>query len=48
MKTNLSHQGHRSRIRKKFLTSLGDELHDYELLEILLFAANPRQDTIAY
>ncbi len=45
MKTNLSHQGHRSRIRKKFLTSLGDELHDYELLEILLFAANPRQDT---
>lgn len=45
MKTNQSHQGHRSRIRKKFLTSLGDELHDYELLEILLFAANPRQDT---
>jgi DNA repair protein RadC len=45
MKTSPSHQGHRSRIRKKFLTSLGDELHDYELLEILLFAANPRQDT---
>ena len=45
MKTNPSHQGHRSRIRKKFLTSFGDELHDYELLEILLFAANPRQDT---
>ena len=45
MKTNPIHQGHRSRIRKKFLTSLGDELHDYELLEILLFAANPRQDT---
>lgn len=37
--------GHRSRIRKKFLASLGDELHDYELLEILLFAASPRQDT---
>ena len=45
MKINPSNQGHRSRIRKKFLTSLGDELHDYELLEILLFAANPRQDT---
>ena len=45
MKTNPIHQGHRSRIRKKFLTSLGDELHDYELLEILLFAASPRQDT---
>jgi len=37
--------GHRSRVRKKFLTSLGAELHDYELLEILLFAASPRQDT---
>ena len=39
------HLGHRSRIRQKFLHSLGSELHDYELLEILLFAANPRQDT---
>lgn len=39
--------GHRLRIRKKFLASLGDELHDYELLEILLFAAHPRQDTKA-
>lgn len=37
--------GHRLRVRKKFLTSLGAELHDYELLEILLFAASPRQDT---
>ncbi len=37
--------GHRARVRKKFLNSLGEELHDYELLEILLFAANPRQDT---
>lgn len=40
-----NHLGHRSRVRKKFLLSLGAELHDYELLEILLFAANPRQDT---
>jgi DNA repair protein RadC len=39
--------GHRSRVRKKFLTSLGEELHDYELLEILLFASNLRQDTKA-
>jgi len=39
------HAGHRSRIRKKFLKSLGVELHDYELLEILLFSANARQDT---
>ena len=39
------HLGHRSRVRKKFLSSLGEELHEYELLEILLFAASPRQDT---
>lgn len=37
--------GHRSRIRKKFLTSPDAKLHDYELLEILLFAAHPRRDT---
>ena len=39
------HLGHRSRVRKKFLASPAAELHDYELLEILLFAAHPRQDT---
>lgn len=37
--------GHRARVRKKFIKSIGQELHEYELLEILLFAANPRQDT---
>lgn len=37
--------GHRQRVKEKFLSSLGKELHDYELLEILLFAANARQDT---
>ena len=46
MKNN-DNAGHRSRIRKKFLQSLGKELHDYELLEILLFAASVRQDTKA-
>jgi DNA repair protein RadC len=45
MKKKLTHLGHRSRVRAKFLQSLGEELHDYELLEILLFAASPRQDT---
>jgi len=40
-----SNIGHRKRIRTKFLASLGKELHEYELLEILLFAAIPRQDT---
>lgn len=44
-KTKPDYLGHRSRIRKKFLKSLGEELHDYELLEILLFASNPRSDT---
>lgn len=37
--------GHRARIKKKFLSSLGEELHEYELLEILLFSVNSRQDT---
>ena len=45
MKETPDHLGHRSRVRKKFLISLGEELHEYELLEILLFAASPRQDT---
>ena len=42
---NPTHLGHRTRVRKKFLASSGKELHDYELLEILLFTALPRQDT---
>jgi DNA repair protein RadC len=42
---NPDYFGHRSRVREKFLQSLGKELHDYELLEILLFAANSRGDT---
>jgi len=37
--------GHRKRVKQKFLQSLGKDLHDYELLEILLFSAFPRQDT---
>lgn len=37
--------GHRKRVKEKFLSSLGKELHDYELLEILLFSAFPRIDT---
>ncbi len=42
---NPDYSGHRSRVRKKFLHSCGAELHDYELLEILLFATNSRRDT---
>lgn len=47
MKEKPDYLGHRTRVRQKFLNSLGEELADYELLEILLFAANPRQDTKA-
>jgi DNA repair protein RadC len=47
MKQNTQNFGHRCRVRKKFLVSAGEELQDYELLEILLFAANPRHDTKA-
>jgi len=36
---------HRKRLRARFLESGGDALPDYELLELLLFAAIPRQDT---
>ncbi len=43
--TTQTNQGHRKRVKEKFLASLGKELHDYELLEILLFAANARADT---
>jgi DNA repair protein RadC len=40
-----SHLGHRKRVRDKFLASMGKELHDYEILEILLFNVFPRSDT---
>ncbi len=40
----IDYLGHRKRVRAKFLASLGKELHEYELLEILLFSAFPRQD----
>ena len=36
--------GHRQRLRERFLAGEGDSLHDYELLESLLFAAIPRRD----
>lgn len=37
-------QGHRSRLRDRFLNGGASALNDYELLEIILFAANPRGD----
>ncbi|MBE1237942.1 DNA repair protein RadC [Phaeovibrio sulfidiphilus] len=36
--------GHRSRLRERFLTE-PDSLPDYELLELILFQAQPRVDT---
>jgi DNA repair protein RadC len=38
------HTGHRDRLRQRFVTSKGSALADYELLELLLFAAIPRRD----
>lgn len=37
--------GHRERLRTRLLTGGPEALADYELLEYLLFAANPRGDT---
>lgn len=38
------HKGHRQRLRERFLKSGGDGLPDYEMLELLLFMAQPRGD----
>ncbi len=38
-------KGHRARLRERVLTSGTGSLADYELLEMLLFAASPRGDT---
>ena len=39
------HDGHRDRLRKRFLTHGLDALQDHEVLELLLFYALPRKDT---
>jgi DNA repair protein RadC len=38
------HEGHRGRLRERFLKGGGDALSDYELIELLLFAGQPRRD----
>ena len=43
-KSTPHHAGHRQRLRQRFLKSKGEELADYELIELLLFAAMPRRD----
>jgi DNA repair protein RadC len=40
-----AHEGHRERLRERFLTAGPAALHDHELLELLLFSAIPRRDT---
>lgn len=46
-KSNLdksSHEGHRSRIKEKYLNANSGSFLDYELLELLLCYSNPRKD----
>ncbi|WP_240504625.1 RadC family protein [Tsuneonella mangrovi] len=40
-----SGEGHRARLRRRLIDGGADALADYELLEYLLFGANPRGDT---
>jgi DNA repair protein RadC len=39
------HDGHRQRLRDRFTNAGPGSLHDYELLELVLFSAIPRRDT---
>jgi len=39
------HLGHRQRLRARFLEAGPEAFPDYELLELILFQAKPRQDT---
>ncbi len=38
------HEGHRARLRERFLAHGADSMPDYELLELVLFRAIPRRD----
>jgi DNA repair protein RadC len=38
------YHGHRGRLRERFLQGGSDALHDYEMLELILFRAIPRRD----
>jgi DNA repair protein RadC len=44
MTEELHYLGHRQRLRERFLQASGEQLPDYELLELILFAAKPRGD----
>ena len=45
MSTPGIHNGHRDRMRERFLASGGEGFADHELLEMLLYYAIPRRDT---
>ena len=45
MKEPPSHTGHRERLRERFLKGGAEAMPDYEMLELVLFAAVPRRDT---
>src|SRR5258708_31598938 len=36
--------GHRERLRQRLIAAGADNLPDYELIEVILFASNPRAD----
>lgn len=40
-----TYEGHRKRLRERFINSGFDGFHDYEILELLLTYAIPRKDT---
>jgi len=44
MTSDDSHQGHRKRLREKFLKSGLSGFHDYEIVELLLSLGTPRKD----
>ncbi|MET3560006.1 DNA repair protein RadC [Bartonella japonica] len=43
--THKHYQGHRERLRKRYLKSKGNAIEDYEYLELLLFRTIPRANT---
>lgn len=45
MKKELPHEGHRQRLKNRFLTSSLDSFEPHNILELLLFYSVPRQDT---
>ena len=45
MKETPLHAGHRTRLRERFLKGGAEAMPDYEMLEVVLFAAVPRRDT---